>query len=260
MTPTFRGFESFRGFYSGGEDYYTHQSSGAYDFRNDPTPNCGPNCSQIDSASLNAYSTTVFTTEAVRVVDAHPFETKPLFLYLAYQGVHAPAEVPEAYVTPYNSLIADEKRRTFAGMLSAVDEGIGNVTDALKARGALDNTVVVFTTDNGGPTTTGDGVGARNWPLRGGKHSIWEGGVRATAFVSGTAALLADPFTTTTSSVLAAGLAPGAYPRTYEGLMHGADWLATLAAVAGYGAYFFVWYMNYCPSTIHFMRVLLTLL
>ena len=170
MTPTFRGFESFRGFYSGGEDYYKHTSSGAYDFRHDPTPNCGPNCSQIDSASLDVYSTTVFTTEAVRVVNAHPFDTKPLFVYLAYQGVHAPAQVPQSYVTPYDSLIADTKRRTFAGMLSAVDEGIGNVTAALKARGALDNTVIVFTSDNGAPSNhvaVQTNPGGSNSPLRG---------------------------------------------------------------------------------------------
>ena len=44
---------------------------------------------------------------------------------------------------------------------------------------------IVFTADNGGPTTTGDGVGARNWPLRGGKHSVWEGGTRVTGIISG---------------------------------------------------------------------------
>jgi arylsulfatase A-like enzyme len=214
MTPTFRGFESFRGFYSGGEDYFKHTSSGAYDFRHDKTPKCGPGCSLVDSDSSGKYSTTVFTTEAVRVVNEHPFTKKPLFLYLAYQGVHAPAEVPQSYVTPYNDLIADEKRRVFAGMLSAVDEGIGNVTKALQARGAFDNTLFVFTADNGGPTTTGDGVGARNWPLKGGKHSIWEGGVKATAFISGTHALLADPFHTTPTSI--AVQQSSSYPRVFN--------------------------------------------
>jgi len=102
-------------------------------------------------------------------------------------------------------------------MLSAVDEGIANVTAALARNGMLDETLLVFTADNGGPTTTGDGVGARNWPLRGGKHSIWEGGVRATAFVHGPPALL-----------------PSGGGAAYEGLMHGADWLPTLSSVAGY--------------------------
>ena len=69
-------------------------------------------------------------------------------------------------------------------------------------------------TDNGGPTTTGDGVGARNWPLRGGKHSAWEGGVRATGVISGKGV----------------GVAGGT---EFNHLMHGADWLPTLAAAVG---------------------------
>ena len=216
-TPTFRGFDSFLGFYSGGEDYFKHESSGGYDFRRDPSPRCGKGCSQVMTDARGRYSTTVFTEEAVRVVSDHDPALQPLFLYLAYQGVHAPAQVPQSYVDPYRKSIADTTRRTFAGMLSAVDEGIGNVTAALAAKGMLNNTLIVFTSDNGGPTTTGDGIGARNWPLRGGKHSIWEGGVRATAFVSG------------------AGLSPEVGGTPYGNLMHGADWLPTLSAVAGFG-------------------------
>ena len=132
MTPTFRGFDSFVGFYSGGEDYFTHRSGAAYDFRRDPEPHCGLGCSQIAVDDMGRYSTTVFTEEAVRVVDSHDFNSKPLFLYLAYQGVHAPAQVPLQYIAPYNATITDPKRRVFAGMLSAVDEGIANVTSALK--------------------------------------------------------------------------------------------------------------------------------
>jgi len=214
-TPTFRGFDSFLGFYSGGEDYFTHQTSGAYDFRRDGTPRCGRNCSEIDSADEGVYSTTVFTREAIRVIGSHD-PSSPLFLYLAYQGVHAPAEVPQSYVDPYNKTIPDPKRRTFAGMLSAVDEGIQNVTQALKQKGMLEETLIVFTSDNGGPIYGGDAVGARNWPLRGGKHSIWEGGVRATAFITGH------------------GIADAVKGTEYNSLMHGADWLPTLSSVAGY--------------------------
>lgn len=92
-TPTFRGFDSFVGFYSGGEDYFKHTSSGAYDFRRDPSPMCGPNCSQVAAHDQGAYSTTVFAEEAVRVVGAHDPSVAPLFLYLAFQGVHSPAQV-----------------------------------------------------------------------------------------------------------------------------------------------------------------------
>ena len=142
MTPTFRGFNSYTGFYSGGEDYSTHMSSHAYDMRRDPEPNCGAGCSQIAADLKGVYSTTAFTSAAVAVVQKHAAAAtaaaataaaKPLFLYLAYQGVHAPAEAPAHYVDAYRASIKDTKRRTFAGMLSAVDEGIGNVTDAFKA-------------------------------------------------------------------------------------------------------------------------------
>ena len=93
MTPTFRGFSSFVGFYSGGEDYFTHEAGGAYDFRRDPQPNCGKGCSQVNWQDKGVYSTTVFTREACSVISKHPFSKEPLFLYLAYQGVHAPAQV-----------------------------------------------------------------------------------------------------------------------------------------------------------------------
>mgnify|MGYP001201482884 CR=1 FL=1 len=104
-------------------------------------------------------------------------------------------------------------------MLSCVDEGIGNVTKELERRDMLSNTLFVFTSDNGGPIQGGDSVGARNWPLRGGKHSIWEGGVRATSVVYSQNEDLI--------SVERRGT-------TYNGLMHGADWFPTLSDVAGY--------------------------
>ena len=82
------------------------------------------------------------------------------------------------------------------------------MTKALKRKGMYDNTLFVFTSDNGGPTTTNDGIGARNWPLRGGKHSIWEGGTRAIAVIS----------TGPQSKVLN----PKMKGKHYYGLMHGA--------------------------------------
>ena len=70
FTPTFRGFDSFLGFYSGGEDYFTHESSGGYDFRRDSQPRCGKDCSEVNAQDQGNYSTTVFTREAVRVISA----------------------------------------------------------------------------------------------------------------------------------------------------------------------------------------------
>eukprot|EP01084_Bolivina_argentea_P308547 533568_1 len=177
-TPTFRGFESFYGYYGGGEDYFTHKAGGNYDFRRDERLNCGPNCSVVEIEAFQNYSTRLFTSRAIIIINNHS-QSQPLFLYLAYQAVHAPDDVPKSYVTPYDQSITDSQRRTFAGMLSCLDEGIGNLTNVLQKKGYLDNnTIIVFTSDNGGPipnSGVGDYTGSRNWPLRGGKHSVWEG-------------------------------------------------------------------------------------
>eukprot|EP01147_Barroeca_monosierra_P006134 gene6134-7392_t len=223
-TPTYRGFNSFLGFYSGGEDYFTHIEDGAYDMHHDPTPHCGEDCSQLAFDLNNTYSTTAFSEHAVNIIRKHNV-SQPLFLYLAYQAVHAPAEAPDQYIEPYADLIPDMQRRIFAGMLSCLDEGIGNVTKELKDKGMYDDALIVFTTDNGGPILGGDAVGARNYPLRGGKHSIYQGGmdyhfnhrlgVHGISFLKPQDGAFQQPET------------------NYYNLMHAADWLPTLCDAVG---------------------------
>lgn len=105
------------------------------------------------------------------VISEHdPSSTHSLFLYVSFQGVHSPAEVPQRY-QDMNSGIDYDVRRVFAGMVSAVDEGIGNVTKALTVSGLLDHSIVVVTSDNGGPidrTVSNDAIGSSNFPYRGG--------------------------------------------------------------------------------------------
>ena len=76
------------------------------------------------------------------------------FLYLAYQAVHNPNQVPPEYQEIYEKNNKDwsKQRKIYAGMLTAVDEGIGNVTKALKEYGLWNDTLIIFTMDNGGPT------------------------------------------------------------------------------------------------------------
>jgi len=138
------------------------------------------------------YSTFLIAKRAVEVIQNHTVSgaEKPFFMYLPFQDTHGPGEAPRVYRDAYStSRIPDPVRRNLAGKLSVVDEALKNVTDALAANGMLQNTVIIYTADNGGPIATSvvaakgasmeDGIGASNWPLRGGKHNAYEGGVRA---------------------------------------------------------------------------------
>ena len=174
---------------------------------------CGANCSRSLWEADGLYSTHLFTARATSLIARHDPAT-PLFLYLPFQAVHAPAEVPAAYAAPYNFSMPG--RNVFAGMLSCLDEGIGNVTAALAARGMLEDTLIMLQTDNGAPTPAcGGAQGGQNWPLRGGKCTLWEGGQRGTALISG------------------AGIAAARRGTTEAAIMHTIDVLPTLVAALG---------------------------
>ena len=137
FTPTFRGFNSFYGFYTGGEDYFTH-NAGGYDFHRDPSPRCHQaNCSQVAWEDKGKYSTIAFASEAVDVINAHPVAEAPLFLYLAFQAVHAPPEVPKYYVPIYGSCVyALFRLQTESCGMPSVDRTVGAATVSLSALGA----------------------------------------------------------------------------------------------------------------------------
>ena len=222
FTPTYRGFDSFYGFYKGGQDYFTHMSHKAYDLRFDSQPNCGDGCSQIIDERGN-YSTHVYTREAIHVIQNYNVSSyesddgKPLFLYLAFQAVHGPNEVPPEYMEVYDDKNWTEQRKIYAGMLTAADEGIGNVTQALKDNGLWDDTLFIFTTDNGGPTVACAVQGSSNYPKRGGKCSVWEGGTTGDAFMSGPV-------------LERLGIRQQS---KFPHLFHVVDWLPTLAELVG---------------------------
>jgi hypothetical protein len=110
------------------------------------------------------YNTYKFTREAISIVEAHPAE-RPLFIYLAYQNVHGPTQAPDNYTALYDAEIYHPRLMCLA-MIAAVDESIGKVTQSLQSRGLWNNTLVIFSSDNGGPADH-----ANNWPLRGSKGS-----------------------------------------------------------------------------------------
>ena len=175
-TPTYRGFDTFYGYYDADEDYYTHSVGPfehALDFRNNTKPVTDQN---------GTYSTFLFTKAVEQAIVKHDTGKGPFFIYAAYQSVHTPLEAPQSYIDdPACRLIPYKNRRIFCGMLRAADEGIANITLKLQEKGLLDDTIIIFTTDNGGQTA----YGSSNWPLRGNKATVLEGGVRGTGFVWG---------------------------------------------------------------------------
>lgn len=203
--PTRRGFDSFFGFLSGHSRYFNHVTSwrnmSGYDLREGEEP---ANMSMYN----NYYSTDLFADKAIDLIQKHD-TNKPLFLYLPFQSPHQPFEVPKKYEDLYSN-IGNKFRRTYAGMVSCMDEAVGRVLHAMKRRNMWENTILVFTTDNGG-----DMEGSSNYPLRGRKGSLWEGGIRAVGFVH--------------SPLLDKGVVGSASRE----LLHVTDWFPTLVNIAG---------------------------
>lgn len=165
--PTSRGFDHQYGHYFGALDYFTHIRDGKPDwYRND------------QPLQESGYTTELLANEAVRLIRSRSGQQpKPLFLYVPFNGVHAPLQVPEKYLSPYQHLTGN--RRTYAGMLAAVDAAIGQIVMALRDAEQLENTLIVFSADNGGPNPD---TLTRNTPFRAGKGTLYEGGIRSAAF------------------------------------------------------------------------------
>lgn len=98
-------------------------------------------------------------------------------MYLPFQSVHGPLQVPKKYSDMYKH-IKNRPRRIFSGMVTAMDDAVGEIVKALEETDMMDNTVIVFSADNGGQTIRG----GNNYPLRGNKATLWEGGTRAASF------------------------------------------------------------------------------
>jgi arylsulfatase A-like enzyme len=194
--PTRRGFDHQYGLYNGALDYFTHMRDGGLDWHRD------------DRASHDeGYSTHLLAREAARIVAEHD-AARPLFLYVPFNAVHGPHQVPESYKTPYASL--PEPRRTYAGMLAALDEAVGQIVAAVDQKGMRPNTLFLFSSDNGGPAP---GRVTSNGPLRSGKATVYEGGVRVPAFAT-----------------WAGRIRPGS---VVDAPLHMVDWYPTLSGLAG---------------------------
>ena len=195
-TPTHRGFDHQYGHYFGALDYFKHDRDGKMDWYRDDKP-----------LIEEGYTTHLVAKEATRLIREQAAD-KPLFLYVPFNGIHSPHQVPDSYTEPYKDL--PKLRQTIAGMLSAVDEAIGQITAALDEKGLRQNTLIIFSSDNGGP---GPGNATMNSPLRAGKGTLYEGGIRVCSFATW----------------------PGKIPTsiTIDEPMHAVDWFPTLVKLTG---------------------------
>ncbi|MGD8501646.1 MAG: sulfatase-like hydrolase/transferase, partial [Phycisphaerales bacterium] len=165
MAPHFhpfkRGYDEFFGFLHGGHSYI------------DPgVGTWNPILRGTDQVDEKEYLTDAFSREAVAFVERH--KDGAFFLYLAYNAVHTPMHGPERYKNSFKH-ISNNKRRIYAGMLTAMDEGIGALLAKLRELDIEQDTLLFFVNDNGGPTPAN---GSSNTPLRATKGTMYEGGIR----------------------------------------------------------------------------------
>lgn len=159
--PQKRGFDEFFGFLGGDHSYFPGGEAPIY--------------RGTEVVREEDYLTDAFSREAVSFVERH--KERPFLLYLAFNAVHTPMHATDARLARFAS-IADKPRRTYAAMLSAMDEAVGKVLASLRSAGVEENTLIVFLSDNGGPTMLGTTVNAsRNDPFRGSKRTTLEGGI-----------------------------------------------------------------------------------
>jgi len=244
QTPYGKGYETWTGYYQHANDYWRKSEKFTATGEFDQCFN-----RMLDFATLNAtyrggvrdalsltdacknhhemdpacYEEHIFKARALEIINSHNTSNvdSPLFLLYAPHLVHAPLEVPAAYRQRIQHLVTSRggkkidtlNRLIYAAMVLYLDDAIGEVVQALKAKYMWEDTLVVFTSDNGGPIY--EPGGANNYPLKGGKFNDWEGGVRSNAFVAG-------------------GVIPkGKRGTTFSGVISIADWYGTFCEIAG---------------------------
>ena len=164
--PIKRGFDHFHGFLGDMmDDYYTHLRHNINYMRND-----------FDTITPNGHATSLFTDWSVEFIRAQAQSSQPFFLYLAYNAPHTPIQPPDDWVDRIRQREPDisPQRAKYVALVEHMDAGIGRVLDTLAETDQLSNTLVIYTSDNGGAMQ----VGANNGPLRGQKGEMYEGGIR----------------------------------------------------------------------------------
>ena len=171
--PTQRGYDTFYGLYNSGHNHFSKEvvRTGLIDWH-DHNQTHHLDYPDVDHRP-NEYSTHLFTERAVRIIRGWT-SNQPAYLQLSYTAPHDPLQSPQEYMDlPSCRGMQNWRRRTFCGMVLAIDEGVGQVMHALDGAGVASNTIIIFSTDNGGAPS----VGGFNYPFRGQKATAYEGGI-----------------------------------------------------------------------------------
>lgn len=162
--PQSRGFNEFFGFLAGMHSYFEAEDKTGGKILRGRTP-----------TKLEGYLTDVLAKEANGFIERN--KNRPFFLYLAFNAVHTPMHAPDSTLKRFK-YIQDPTRRTYLAMLAEMDDAVGKVLAKLRELNLEEDTLIIFLSDNGGPTTKFAVNGSRNFPLRGSKGDTWEGGIR----------------------------------------------------------------------------------
>ena len=163
--PTERGFDYHYGLYTA-IDHFTHMWQGGLDWHRNRSP-----------VREEGFATDLLGDDCIRLIKGYDFSKKPLFLYHPMFAVHGPNQAPPKYMKAFSGVQKLDRRRLM-GLCAAMDAQFGRIIEALKEAGQLDNTLVFFHSDNGGNLH----AAANNSPLRDGKGSYYDGGLRVPAF------------------------------------------------------------------------------
>lgn len=187
--PLSNGFDYFYGFMSGCIDYYSHifywgMAGGRYNPMHDLWEN------NTEIYEDGRYFTEMISEKSVEYIREKSSSGKPFMLYLAYNAPHYPMHAPKKYMDRFAHLPWD--RQVMAAMISAVDDGIGDITAELKRQGTLDNTIIYYQSDNGPSRESRNFLDGRKDPYYGGsagifkghKFSLFEGGIRVPGIIS----------------------------------------------------------------------------
>jgi arylsulfatase A-like enzyme len=178
--PLNRGFDHFYGFTGGGNGYLSNPEDGEY--MSDPVQGARPGFMRVDLESgfdpieVVGDLTSLLTDAAVDYIEGQGADADPFFLVLTHFAPHTPLQATYEQIAPY-AHVEDQATRLYAAMVTAMDDGIGEVMDALERTGARENTLVIFTSDNGCANYIGESA-CSNGPFNGFKGTYFEGGIR----------------------------------------------------------------------------------